>query len=549
MPTAFDAEVIGTNLQLAQARQVAEDVGALHLPVAFPEVFLRERSGFDCLLGNPPWDTVKIEEQKYFGVRFPGLRSMETGAMSQAIGAIKTSRLDVAAEYERRIRETERYRSALLKGPYPGLGTGDPDLSEVFAWRYWQLARDQGWIGVVLPRSILMSAGTDAWRLEVLRFGQIHGLVTLINTGGWVFDDAEPRYTIAFITMQRTAAPATSIKVFGPYRTLSAFQEGMRGQGAELVVEDIVEWTPGAALPLLPSEEAASVYRVMRAFPSWIANSQPWAARTYRELDSSLDRVEKGGVIDLGAIDTEGLWPVYKGESFRLWEPATGVVYGWADPDRAVEHLVEKRERQVRNRRSAFYGMSGAWASNPSTLPCMHPRIAWRKVARATDTRSFYAVLLPPRTLTADHNFLVFFPDGNAEREEAFLLGVFCSLPFDWHARLWVEANFTFNVVQPFPVPPATRDDALRRRIEEIAGRLAAVDERYEDWAAAVGVAIGGVADAEERVELVTELDALVARLYGLDEKEIRLVFETFHDGWDYTPRLEHVLTHFRELV
>jgi hypothetical protein len=28
----------------------------LHFPVAFPEVFLRARPGFDCVLGNPPFD-------------------------------------------------------------------------------------------------------------------------------------------------------------------------------------------------------------------------------------------------------------------------------------------------------------------------------------------------------------------------------------------------------------------------------------------------------------------------------------------------------------
>ena len=34
----------------------------LHFPTAFPEVFLRERAGFDVILGNPPWKEAKVEE-------------------------------------------------------------------------------------------------------------------------------------------------------------------------------------------------------------------------------------------------------------------------------------------------------------------------------------------------------------------------------------------------------------------------------------------------------------------------------------------------------
>src|SRR5215211_145889 len=175
--------------------------------------------------------------------------------------------------------------------------------------------------------------------------------------------------------------------------------------------------------------------------------------------------------------------------------------------------------------------MSQSWATNPKTLPCMSPRIGWRKVARATDTRSFYACLLPPRTLSADHNYLLFFPEPDHEREEAYILGCMCSLPFDWHARLWVEANFTANVVQPFPIPAVGRNNSLRRRVEEIAGTLASVDDRYEDWANAVGVSTSSCRSSEAQEALLAELDAVVARLYGLEGSDIELLFRTFHRG------------------
>jgi len=45
---------------------------------------------------------------------------------------------------------------------------------------------------------------------------------------------------------------------------------------------------------------------------------------------------------------------------------------------------------------------------------------------------------------------------------------------------------------------------------------------------------------------MVAELDAVVAHLYGLTERQLIHIFETFHEGWDYGERLESVLKHYR---
>ncbi len=98
------------------------------------------------------------------------------------------------------------------------------------------------------------------------------------------------------------------------------------------------------------------------------------------------------------------------------------------------------------------------------------------------------------------------------------------------------------------PVPSPERSHPGRLKTVEIAGRLAAVDDRYADWAAEVGVPVGSVKSEAEKDDLIAELDACVARMYGLTEEELTHVFETFHHGWDYRPRLERVLGHFRQL-
>src|SRR5260370_14395555 len=46
------------------ASEVAGRVRAFHWPLAFPEVFAK--GGFDCVLGNPPWDTMSPDAKEFF---------------------------------------------------------------------------------------------------------------------------------------------------------------------------------------------------------------------------------------------------------------------------------------------------------------------------------------------------------------------------------------------------------------------------------------------------------------------------------------------------
>ena len=103
----------------------------------------------------------------------------------------------------------------------------------------------------------------------------------------------------------------------------------------------------------------------------------------------------------------------------------------------------------------------------------------------------------------------------------------------------------SYGVLNAMPVPRPEPQHPLRQRVVEVAGRLAAVDDRFADWAAAVGVPVGSVTTQVEKSGLIAELDALSALLYGLDEDQLTHVFATFHRGWDYTPRLEAVQAHY----
>ena len=57
---------------LAEVERLAQAYSFFHWHVAFPEV--DARGGFDAVLGNPPWERVKLQEIEWFAVRRPQMR-------------------------------------------------------------------------------------------------------------------------------------------------------------------------------------------------------------------------------------------------------------------------------------------------------------------------------------------------------------------------------------------------------------------------------------------------------------------------------------------
>ena len=46
----------------------------------FPEVFDREESGFDCVIGNPPWERIKLQEREFFSLPAPEIATAPNAA-------------------------------------------------------------------------------------------------------------------------------------------------------------------------------------------------------------------------------------------------------------------------------------------------------------------------------------------------------------------------------------------------------------------------------------------------------------------------------------
>jgi hypothetical protein len=368
-------------------------------------------------------------------------------------------------------------------------------------------------------------------------------LTFLLNRDHWAFDDAEPRYTSVLFSAEKARSDPSRVTIHGPFTSLARFQEGVQREPVRFAVDDVLSWTDTAALPLLPDEESLEVFVQLRRAPRLDLNDgKSWRARPFRELETTPD----AHLMDLRSKECpQGYWRVYKGESFDIWSPDTGKYYAWANPEKVLGHLQDKRRRAARNKRSPFSEFGADWRADPKTLPCLRPRIAFRDVSRATDTRTVRVALVPPQVFSSEEAATLLWPRGD-EKDQAYLLGMLSSIPLDWYSRRFVEGHVRFHVLNASPIPRSGREGRGWERVVTVAGRLAAVDDRFGEWAEEVGVECGPLDDGEKE-DMIAELDAVVAHLYGLTEPQLVHIFETFHEGWDCSQRLEAVLEHYRD--
>jgi len=534
------------------AREAFGPLEPFHFALVFPEVFLRDRPGFDVILGNPPWEEATIEEDDFWTRWDPGYQGLPQHERERRRREYRRKYPERVETFEHEQARAEALRHALVTGPYPGMGTGDPDTYKAFAWRFWQLvARPGGRIGVVLPRGAWTAKGSTEWRKAILGGGRVEDITFTRNTGGWVFDDAEPRDVHSLVSIAMgTPAMGTStaqesspaLPIRGPYESEDRFCAGVAQQPFRIELAAILRGTDTASLPLLPTEKSIAIYARMREAPRLDANDgRSWRARPFAELHATNEKK----VMCFADERPEGFWPVFKGASFDIWKHDRGAdsYYAWVEPDRLRRYLQQKRLRPAHRDDSPFAEFDRKWLEDAETLPCLHPRIAFRDVARADDTRTARAALVPPNVVITNSAPYLLWPRGD-ERDQAFLLGALCSIPLDWYARLFVDKHLNYFVFNPLPVPRPARDDPRWQRVVALAGRLAAQDRRFRKWASKVGVECGPLDDGAKD-EMIAELDAVVAHLYGLTDEHVRHIFETFHEGWDYAARLERVLGYY----
>lgn len=538
LPSVLDINEIKKSLSDPMVQAQVKNLRPAHFPLLFPEVFLRNPGGFDVLLGNPPWEKAKVEEQRWWGLRFPGMYNMPAAERQLRMPQLMEAHPDLTKMYNAEVAAAADLRKILTSGPYPGIGKGDPDLYQAFAWRNWNLLRATGLAGVVMPRGALSGVALQEWRERILTDGSFNDVVFLINTNHWVFA-MEARYAFAFLVVSK--AEKGKVRFSGPFHSELELKAG-RDQPAEVSASTFLSWTANAAFPTLPSARAVEIFSRIREHPRFDSPTG-LELRPHSELHPTNERE-----IFRPAKNGEDEMSVWGGATLGIWKPNESEIFAVGSRKRIEVELLRKLEAGIKKGTGAYAGLK---ITNETSLPWRRARVSFRRISRSTDRRTAIVCLVPPGVaLSNGAEDLVAGPNATP-KHEAYALGVLSSIPYDWQVRKVVDLNFTFDILKATSVPIAPLTSPLAKRLIARSGSLAAIDERYAAWAAAVGVSVGALVDeGDERNDAIAEIDALVAHLYGLSRNELDHVFATFHRGWDssktdFVERYDRVMKHY----
>jgi len=488
---------------------LARQFGAFHWEYEFPDAFAETEWGFDLVVMNPPWEAVKPEDDDFFSGLYPGFRRIKSKPekrkeMEKLLADPETS--EAYSDYREKIQQRINfYRSA----EYTLRGSGDTNLWKLFMERGMRLLAGGGILAVVVPSSIVTDEGAKPLR-EKLFDGRIRGLFEFENKLG-IFPDVHRSYKYALLIWDKDQPVSAFSAAFYLWQVQALEGKGEQDKFLEMSMDLVRICAPESlSIPEVRSERHLEVFaKLYRENPLLGDKRKGW----YVGLVSELHRTNDS---KLFRSDGQG-WPLIEGKCFNQFLPDYEKPSFTVDADRALKRT--ERCRDYSNGVNGFLHMM--------------PRLAFRDVARSTDVRSAIACILPPESFSPNTAIIaVPFVSKSVPKDHGYhelvgyCAGIFNSFVFDFLIRARVSMHLNFFYVYQTPVP-ADYHCPTARKIIQLAARLSCPDERFRELAEAVGVSFGPLS-MKERLEMTAELNALVARHYGLSREELAVILESF---------------------
>ncbi|WP_433827720.1 Eco57I restriction-modification methylase domain-containing protein [Actinoplanes sp. CA-015351] len=208
------------------AQHLAAQYRFFHWHLEFPEIFQVDQTtiettargwdgGFSCILGNPPWERIKLQEKEFFAARHPGIAAAATAAArKKLIAALRTS--DSTADQTLHQEWTAALRtsdgaSALIResGRYPLTATGDINTYAIFAESARAVMNPRGRLGIIVPTGIATDSTTQRYFRDII---EQRSLVTLYDfeNEDKVFPSVHNQYRFALLALSgRPSGQAT----------------------------------------------------------------------------------------------------------------------------------------------------------------------------------------------------------------------------------------------------------------------------------------------------------------------------------------------------
>jgi hypothetical protein len=549
IPDPSDNEIQGLPVLRKQAERLARKEAFFHWHLEFPKVFFKE-DGFDCLLGNPPWDKIEIEEREFFAVSAPEIASKDTQSKRrELISELEDTNPELYKKYQQRVKRIEsRTRFAKESGRFKLTGKGHLNTYALFA----ELALDhinvQGRSGVIIPTGITTDYYTQDYFQKIVDEGNLISLFDFENRKVF-FPDIHSSFKFSLLTLGGGDVSVDEFEL-GFYLTDldQLYQDERR---FSLTPEEIELLNPNTRncptfQTRMDANQTVKIYESIGVLKNETNGKNPWSINLKRMFnrsdDSHLFHTTKelkdlGAEIHNGSYHQDGAQylPLYESKYIHQFDYRYSTYQGVSDERITSDNpkIVDSSVKDHRYRIKPKFWLSerdykSKWVDD------WH--FVLRMVTNATNERTVIASIIPGYPTVNSLNHVI----GCSARDSLLLLASLNSFALDYAARQKLGGeNLNQYIIKQLPIPSPERfeniyfgNESATKLVRDHAIKLVYSGVELREFAEQAGYDCDPFDFMEpgdtERQELRYKLEALMWRVYGLEEADFESVFDSF---------------------
>lgn len=553
LPSKFKQEVA----------DVAKRQSFFHWCVEFPEVFAYD-GGFDVMCGNPPWDKLQMEDEKWFvGKDNEIVNAANQAARNKKIAKLQEINPALYAQYIQ-ARADIASQSNFIKnsGRFSLTNIGKIDLFPLFAEHCLNSSKE-AW-GLVMPTGIAVNDSSKAFFSKLIDENRLISIFDFENKEALF--DIHRMFKFCLLTAGKPCDKPR--KVSGGFYLTRIDHLLDPNRIYTLQTDDFALLNPNTkTCPVFRTSRDASltakIYRNSHIMLNEQTGENPWNVKfgsmfnlsTDSGLFRTYEQLTTAGATLSGnqftTTDGTVYVPLYEGKMIWLYNHHYGTWPTMGDRPNAIdmppiEELADPGcdimpwywvpLNEVENRLIKTNADSDVvWEWTHKWL------IGFRDITNATNERTFITSPIPDAFGVGNSATLLYVERGTMPG--AVLLGMMSSLTFDYTTRQKIGGSHaSISFVKQFPVlAPEQIPEAMQWEIAKRVAQLCYFNHDLDGWAnemwdemneaqraelPQLGCKQPFIYDPDRRAVLQAELDAIIAHLYGLTTDELRYILD-----------------------
>ena len=329
-----------------------------HWPLEFPDVF--DQGGFDVMLGNPPWERIKLQQQEFFATRDAAIANApNAAARTRIIHALAQTNPALFHEYEQAVHTADATGKFLREsGRCVHTAVGDINTYSIFSELTSSLVNQMGRTGIIVPTGIATDDSNKAFFGNLVESNRLVSLFDFENREK-IFQDVHSSYKFCLLTIAASDIGQQKAS-FGFFLTnVEHLKDRLRV--FSLSKDDFLRLNPNTkTCPVfrtsVDAELTTKIYKRVPVLINEETGENPWGVSFMRMFDMSNDshlfrtrqQLEAEGFALWGNKMKRGedIWlPLYEGKMCHYFNHrATKVYFNW-DNGECSQKCVKYSER------------------------------------------------------------------------------------------------------------------------------------------------------------------------------------------------------------